>query len=202
MHKILQAFYLMAAGSTHDELINQIQSLKAENEILRSFLPKRIDVAAAQRKRLVKYGQLVGSAIRHLVSIVLSRTFYRWLSAERDSGKAPKKKRGRSRTPNDTRNMIVKMADENDFWGYSRIMGELKKLAFPKIGRTTVQNILKEEGFDPTRGKDTWANFLRRHAETLWACDFLQAQVWTMRGKTDCFSSTWRCVLRGYHHRP
>ncbi|MEK6195462.1 MAG: hypothetical protein N2F24_14690, partial [Deltaproteobacteria bacterium] len=34
-------------------------------------------------------------------------------------------------------------------FGYTRIIGELRKLGIKKISRQTVRNILKEEGIEP-----------------------------------------------------
>ena len=50
-------------------------------------------------------------------------------------------------------------------WGYTRILGELKKLGIRNVSRSTVVNILKENGFDPRpkRGEATWDDFLKRH---------------------------------------
>ena len=48
------------------------------------------------------------------------------------------------------------------------------------MSRSTVVNILKAEGIDPVleRGEGTWDEFVMRHAETLWACDFFSRKVW------------------------
>ena len=83
--------------------------------------------------------------------------------------------------------MVIKLASEND-WGYTRILGELKKLGI-QLGRSTVVGILKEQGLDPgpKRGEGTWSEFVRRHAETLWACDFFSKKVWTLGGLKDVF---------------
>jgi hypothetical protein len=53
--------------------------------------------------------------------------------------------------------------------------------------RTTaeeVRNILLENGFDPgpKRGQGSWDEFIRMHAKTLWACDFLSVKAWTLGG--------------------
>jgi len=52
---------------------------------------------------------------------------------------------------------VFKLARENH-WGYTRILGELRKLGYMKISRQTVVNILKREGLDPwpKRGPGTW----------------------------------------------
>ncbi len=188
MFKPFHALFLMLAQSTHDELIRQNQYLKVENETLRSRLPKRITVTPAERSRLLKYGRLIGPAIKELISIVHPRTFARWLADEKkDPNKLPAK-RGRPRTKVEIRELIFRMARENN-WGYTRILGELAKLGIRKIGRTTLQNILKAAGFDPnpSRGRSTWDEFIARHAATLWACDFLSVKTWTHKGLTDLY---------------
>ena len=98
MAKLFHALFLMLSQATPDDLIQQIQYLKVENEILRGRLPKRIMLTPAERSRLVKFGKLVGPAIRELISIVHPRTFHRWLAAERAAGKKLATKRGRPRT--------------------------------------------------------------------------------------------------------
>jgi len=59
-----------------------------------------------------------------------------------------------------------------------------KKLNIRSLSRNTVKNILKEHGIDPLgkREGDTWDNFLSRHFQTLWACDFFTKQVLTPLG--------------------
>jgi hypothetical protein len=63
-------------------------------------------------------------------------------------------------------------------FGYTQILGELPKLGVRKISRQTVRNILKEEGIrpGPNRSSDCWIDFLKRHGETLWACDFFSVK--------------------------
>jgi len=183
---MMHSFFLVLTQTTHDQLINQVQYYKNENEIMRRKLPKQITITPAERRRLLKFGKLVGPAIKELITIVHPRTFARWILEEKN-GKTPAN-RGRPRTKLDIRQFIIRLAAETG-WGYSRILGELKKLAMRKIGRTTVQNILKAEGFDPgpRRGTGTWDEFIKRHAKTLYACDFLSKKIWTKRGLVDYF---------------
>ncbi len=58
--------------------------------------------------------------------------------------------------PEDIRDLVLRLARENA-WGYTRILGELKKLGVGNISRSTVIKILKENGFDPgpRRGEGT-----------------------------------------------
>ena len=63
------------------------------------------------------------------------------------------------------RGLVVKMAEENPGWGYTRLRGALAKLGH-EIGRGIIAEILKQSGIDsgPERGKKTtWGKFLRTH---------------------------------------
>jgi putative transposase len=82
----------------------------------------------------------------------------------------------------------LRLAREND-WGYTRILGELKKLGVRKICRSTVVNSLREAGLDPgpKRGEDTWDDFITHHAATLWSCDFFTKQVSSLRGLVEVY---------------
>ena len=186
MSRFFQPLIIMLASMSRSELARQIQYLKAENEVLRSKLPKRITVTPSERQRLLKFGKAVGPAIRHLITIVSHRTFLRWLAC----GKSPRKprKRGRPRTADEIRQIILRLAEETG-WGYTRILGELRKLGIRSVGRTTVINILKDNAFDPgpRRGEGSWDEFIKIHAKTLWACDFISKKIWTKSGLIDYF---------------
>jgi putative transposase len=71
----------------------------------------------------------VGKAIRELITIVTPRTFARWLSGESSARKGkPAARPGRQRTAEDVRQLMLRLARETG-WGYTRILGELRKLA-------------------------------------------------------------------------
>ncbi|MEQ9066125.1 MAG: integrase core domain-containing protein, partial [Gimesia chilikensis] len=67
--------------------------------------------------------------------------------------------------------------------------GELRKLGISRICRQTVKNIVKEAGIGPSpkRSTGTWDQFLKSHAETLWACDFFSKRAVTPRGIVDLY---------------
>ena len=191
MFKAYQALMLVLAQSTHDQLAAQVQFLKAENEILRSRLKRSVIVTPQERQRLVKLGKPLGRAIRDLITIVTPRTFTRWVAGEgqlKRKRKKPTPTPGRPKTPEEVRVLVVRLAQEND-WGYTRILGELRKLNVTKISRQTVKNILKQHGLDPGphRGEGSWEEFLRIHAQTLWACDFFSKYVWTPKGLVEFY---------------
>ncbi len=196
MARFFHPLLLLLANATHKELVAQIQYLKAENQILRSKLPKRVTVTAPERARLVKLGSKVRKFIGELMTIVSLRTFLRWVAETKKQKKAkttaPKRKPGRPKTPEEISELILRLARENS-WGYTRILGELKKLGIKSVSKSTVRNILKAAGLEPgpDRGEGSWDEFLKIHAETLWACDFLSKKIWTMRGLVDYFVIIW-----------
>jgi hypothetical protein len=90
---------------------------------------------------------------------------------------------GRPRTEEVIVELILRMAEENPRWGYTRIQGALSNLGHD-IGRTTVKRILLENGIDPApeRGRRTsWATFLKAHWGAIAAIDFftVEAVTWT-----------------------
>jgi len=188
MARFFHPLIMVLARATECELARYVEYLKAENRILRDKLPKRVVCTPAERQRLVKLGKPLGSAIKDLITIVTSRSFARWVSAadKTKRGKKTTRKPGRPRTPEAIRELIVQMAKDNG-WGLGRILGELKKLGIRSVCKTTIRNILKEHGFNPgpKRGEGTWDDFIRIHAKTLWACDFISKKVWTRGGLVD-----------------
>jgi putative transposase len=188
MTNIFQSLLLVIAGATQKELARQVKYLKVENQILRSKLPKRIVVTAQERVRLVKFAQkLGGKVLRQLTTIVAPSTILGWIRAEKKP-KPQKRKRGRPNTPEQIRELILLMARENQ-WGYTRIMGELKKLGIKPPSRNTVKKILKAAGLEPgpRRGEGTWDEFLKQHAASLWQCDFFSKRILTLKGIREVF---------------
>lgn len=116
---------------------------------------------------------------------------------------------GRPRTKEYVREFVLRLARDTG-WGYSRILGELKKLGIHSVCRSTVINILREAGLDPgpKRGFGTWSEFLERHAATLLASDFLAVKTWTTRGIVDVYVlfflhlSTRRLFVSGISSNP
>ena len=188
MRNAYQSLLLLIAGATQNELAEQLRYLKVENEILRSKLPKRVTVTDKEKNRLAKFAQNLGPALKELVSICHPETLRRWIREWKGMPRKKVAKRGRPRTKEEIRDLILKLAREND-WGYTRIMGEMKKLGITPPSRNTIKNILKQNGLDPgpKRGEGTWDEFLKVHAKTLWQCDFLSKKVLTMKGFRDLY---------------
>lgn len=175
--------FFLFARSNEEQLRRQILFLKAELEMTRARVPQsRIFLKDEERQRLLELGDGIGSGALKLVSIVRPRTYRRWRE-RRSQGKPPAKKMGRKGTSETIRQIVVRLAKQNQ-WGYARIVGELRKLRIRCVGRTTVRTILKEEGIHPgpKRGPGTWDEFIKIHAESLWQCDFFSKMVMTSTG--------------------
>jgi putative transposase len=191
MSLILHPLFALLASVSRQELARQVAYLKEENRILRARLPERLVATPQEKRRLLKFGRKLGVQLRDLISIVSYQSFVRWIR-EKEASHAVKnasaRKPGRPRTPDDIRELVLKLAREND-WGYTRILGELRKLGIKSVSRQTVKMILKEHDIDPgpKRGKGSWDEFLKIHMDTLWQCDFLSKPMWTSKGLVDVY---------------
>ncbi|MBA3482491.1 MAG: helix-turn-helix domain-containing protein [Pirellulales bacterium] len=156
--------------------------------MLRKRVPKKhIVLEPAERDKLLKLGKELGPAIRWLITIVSYSTFRRWVRKE--EGVKPTSGKGRPRIVQVIRELVVQIANDTG-WGYTRILGEVKKLHVGRISRQSVKNILVEHGLDPgpKRGKGSWSEFLKIHADTLWQIDFFSKNVWTLKGPRQVFA--------------
>lgn len=156
--------------------------------MLRKRVPKKkIFLDDEERERLLQLGYAIGPRVTKLITIVCPRTYQRWLK-RKSTGQSITKKMGRTQTPESIKEIIIRIAKETG-WGYGRIVGELRKLRILGVGRTTVGTILKEQGVKPSpkRGKGTWDEFVKIHAETLWQVDFFSKMVVTRKGIKQAF---------------
>ncbi len=192
--KIFHPLLALIASASNNELAKYVEFLKEENRILRARVPGQIHTKPDERSRLVKLGKALGQAIEELITLVAPSTFYRWCREEK-SGKKKSNPKGGQRKPAEIRELILEIAKTTGF-GYTRIIGELRKLGIKGVSRQTVRNILKEEGIqpgpDPT--SDCWDNFIKRHAETLWAVDFFSVKTVTARGLRDMYLLVFLCL--------
>ncbi len=187
MSKMLfHPFFMMLAHWVNSHLIEEIQYLKVENQILRSRIKGRIIPTAAERNRLLRFGIPLGTRLKGLITIVTYETFRRWANGHIYKGK--KSKAGRPATAAEIRELIIRIAKENPQLGYYKILAELKKLQI-KVGRTTIQTILKGLGIEPSplRRDSRWTDFIRTHMQTLIACDFFTKEILTLSGRVTVY---------------
>ena len=192
--KIFHPLLSLIASATDKELARYVEFLKEENKILRARIPGQVHTKPHERSRLIKLGKALGQAVEELLTIVAPQTFYRWCREEQ-SGKKKLNPKGGQRKPREIRDLVIEIATTTSF-GYTRIIGELRKLGIKGISRQTVRNILKEEGIQPgpNRTSDCWDNFVKRHAETLWAVDFFSVKTVTARGLQEMYLMAFLCL--------
>jgi putative transposase len=99
---------------------------------------------------------------------------------------------GRPATHRKVRSVVLRLARENESWGYRRIHGELAGLGIT-VAPSTVWQILKDAGISPAPRRDGpgWAEFLRSQAQGILALDFFTA---------DLLNGTKACVLAVIEH--
>jgi putative transposase len=185
---LLSFLLLMVSGWVHRHQLTVIEFLQAENRLLQERLRgKRIRFTDAERVLLARKAKAVGrKALLKLDTIVSPDTLLRWhrrLVAQKWNF-AERRRAGRPGIMRHISQLIVRMAEDNPGWGYTRIQGALANLSH-KVGRGTIANVLKRSGIEPSpeRSNHTkWSTFLKAHWKVLSASDFFTVEVWTGRG--------------------
>ena len=185
---LLTYLLLIVSGWVHRRQLLVIEFLQAENRLLKERLSgKRIRFTEAERALLARKAKALGrKALLELDTLVSPDTLMRWhrrLVAQKwDFSK--RRGPGRPGIMREISQLIVRMAQENPGWGYTRIQGALANLSH-KVARGTVSNVLKRNGIEPAPERSkrtTWSTFLKAHWKVLAASDFFTVEVWTSRG--------------------
>ncbi len=113
--------------------------------------------------------------------IVTPGTILRWhrdIVRHRWARRSRQRRSGRPPTSRNVRSMVLRLARENESWGYRRIHGELAGLGVT-VAPSTVWQILKRAGIDPAPRRDRpgWPEFLRSHAQGILALDFFTTDL-------------------------
>ena len=192
---LVQFLIAMVAHAINAPMARRLDYLLEEIRVLREAYTeatgrKRIAFTDDQRRRLAIKGKALTRDDRALsCQVVRPETILVWfrrLVAQKYDGSKGRKTPGRPRKGKDIRALVLRLATENAGWGYTKIRDALRGLKVD-IGRTTVANILAEDGIEPAperRRKRTWKQFLRRHWETLYACDFFAVETLGAFGTT------------------
>jgi transposase InsO family protein len=113
--------------------------------------------------------------------IVTPGTILRWhrgIVGRRWARRSHQGRSGRPPVRRNVRSVVLRLARENESWGYRRIHGELAGLGIA-VAPSTVWQILKSAGIDPAPRRDGpgWAEFLRSQAQGILALDFFTADL-------------------------
>src|SRR5215475_1024820 len=127
--------------------------LMEENRVLREQIgSQRFRFSDDQRRRLAAKAKKLGRKLLALVAtIVTPATLLAWhrkLIAQKYDGSAYRTP-GRPLTSTEISDLVIRMAEENGGWGYRRIQRALSTLGH-ELARTTIANILRRHGIDPT----------------------------------------------------
>ena len=131
---------LLVSGWVNRQQQAVIDYLLEENRVLRAaHAPRRLRLTDDQRRRLAVKSIVLGRRrLADVSGIVTPDTILRWyrrLVAQKYDG-SHKRRPGRPSTKPDIAALVVRMANENPSWGYTRIRGGLKSLGH-EVGRNT-----------------------------------------------------------------
>ena len=150
-----------------------------EIEILKRQQKKRITFTHADRICLSIFSNLIKHG-RKMLKIIQPETLLQWqklLIKRFWTFKTDKRKPGRPLTPRHIRELVLQMKNENTLWGCRKISNEIKKIGI-EIDKVTVWRILrpyrKQGKVRTTLG---WSEFLKSHAETIFAMDFFTVDM-------------------------
>jgi transposase InsO family protein len=163
---------------------DRVAYLIEENRILRGHVRGRIRLTDEERRRLAVHGHRLGRRrLQDVATIVTPDTILRWhrqLIARKWT--YANRRGGRPGVLAEIQRLVVRMAEENPTWGYTRIVGALKNVGH-RVSRSTIARILKAHGIPPVPERPTsWQTFLQAHWGAIAGADFFTTEVWTWRG--------------------
>ena len=166
-----------ASGKNVEILLLRHQLAIVQRQLGKRTRPK---VSWADRALLALLLDLIPKARHHRLRLIVTPgTILRWRrDILRRRWAAKSKPKGRPTTRRNIKAVVVRMARENEGWGYRGITGELAGLGI-KVAPSTVWAILKKAGIDPAprRNGPTWAQFLHSQAQAILACDFFTVDL-------------------------
>ena len=179
-----------SVASSSSSRIHRMDAVAKDAEIL--VLRQQLAVLRRQvaRPRFTWSDRALVAALARLVPrerwaafLVTPETILRWHRAlVRRHWTYPHRRPGRPPLPEETVELIVRLARENPRWGYLRIVGELKKLGVT-VSKGSVANVLRRHRLPPAprRAGPTWTEFLRAQAKGIVATDFFTVDTVLLR---------------------
>jgi putative transposase len=153
---------------------------------------KRIVLTNSQRMRVAaKAKRLSRKMLEQCTELFTPDTVMRWyqkLISEKYDGSGKRGKVGRPQITPEIIDLVIKFKKENPRWGYQKITDQIEYLGY-KISKTSVKNILIENGYDPEPDltvRSTWHEFLSSHWDVMAACDFFTIELLVGRKLIRC----------------
>jgi len=184
----LSPLYVFIARLTCDDRDRLILVLRQQVLILqRQQAGRRQTLTRTERLALVlACAGVARQRLLDVLMIVRPETLVRWHRqiVRRHWRLLSRRQRGRPQVDPEAERLVLRLAQENPRWGYTKIAGEMRKLGFRRFGRTTVRRILSQNGLarSPCRRRElSWAEFLGHYERFIWACDFFTVTTATLR---------------------
>jgi hypothetical protein len=181
---VLQMVLAVLTGWLDRREREAVAYLVEENRLLRRQLGnRRLRLTDDDRRRLAARAHRVGrAASREIATVATPDTLLRWhrhlIALKWTYIRKPRQRR----VLLEIRQLVVRMAEDNPTWGYTRIQGALKNLGH-RVGRSTIARLLKAHGLPPVPQRPTsWQTFLRAHWGVIAGADFFTTEVWTWQG--------------------
>jgi putative transposase len=179
--------FACVTGAIDEAVAAQNEYLMEENRVLRGQITGRMRLNDGERVILAEKAMALGKLLDETVTIVKPDTIRRWhreLVKRKWDFSEKRQKVGRPPIDIEIEKLIVKFAKENRSWGYDRIVEALANLGHT-VSDQTVGNVLKKHGLAPASERkrgETWAEFIRKHKDVMWATDFTTSEVWSAFG--------------------
>ena len=177
------------------ELYKAIDYLREQVRVLVEYQEKqnkRVMLTNSQRMRIAaKAKKLSRKMLEQCTELFTADTVMRWyhkLIAEKYDGSSNRGKVGRPQITSEVVALVIRFKEENPRWGYEKITDQIEYLGY-KISKTSVKNILIENGYDPEPDltvRSTWHEFLKSHWDVMTACDFFTIELLAGRKLVRC----------------
>lgn len=177
------------------ELYNAIDYLKEQVRVLveqQEKQNKRILLTNRQRMRVASKAKRLSRNMLNKTTVLFTPDtvmgWYRKLIAQKYDGSHNRRKIGRPQIAQEVIDLVIRFKKQNRRWGLQKITDQLVYLGH-RISKSTVKNILIENGLDPEPDlttRSTWYEFIKSHLDVLTACDFFTVELLVNRTLVRC----------------
>ncbi len=169
----------MSISGKNKNILLKIMILKKENEILKRKNRKRIKFRFIDKLFFAILNN-ISKKVKEYVTLIKPETVLKWQSnliKKFWTFPSEKSKVGRPPVPKEIKRLILEIKNNNLYWGYQRIQGELLKLGI-KLDKITIRNILMNFRRNGRIKKGiAWSQFLESHAKSIYAMDFFTVDM-------------------------